>query len=54
MGNLKSGVYGSGSGSDGSVTVNVPLFLDGKQITSATSTIQSQRNVSYRRSLGVV
>ena len=54
MGNLKSGVFGGGSGGDGSVTVNVPLFLDGKQITSATSTIQSQRNVSYRRSLGVV
>ena len=54
MGSLKSGVFGGGSGGDGSVTVNVPLFLDGKQITSATSTIQSQRNVSYRRSLGVV
>ena len=54
IGSLKSGVFGGGSGGDGSVTVNVPLFLDGKQITSATSTIQTQLNISYRRSLGVV
>lgn len=54
MGSLKSGAYGSSSGNGGNVTVTVPLFLDGKQITSATSTIQTQRNVSYRRSLGVI
>lgn len=54
MGSLKNGVYGNSSGNGGSVNVTVPLFLDGKQITSATSTIQTQRNVSYRRSLGVV
>lgn len=54
LGNLKSGMYAGGSDSDGGVTVNVPLFLDGRQIASATSTIQSQRNTSYKRSLGVV
>ena len=54
MGNLKSGMYANGSNNDGGVIVNVPLFLDGRQIASATSTIQSQRNTSYKRSLGVV
>ena len=54
MGSLKSGAYESSSGNSGSVNVTVPLFLDGKQITSATSSIQTQRNVSYRRSLGVI
>ncbi len=54
LGNLKSGMYAGDSDSDGGVTVNVPLFLDGRQIASATSTIQSQRNTSYKRSLGVV
>ena len=54
MGNLKSGMYANGSNNDKGVTVNVPLFLDGRQIASATSTIQSQRNTSYKRSLGVV
>ena len=54
LGSLKSGMYAGGSDGDGGVTVNVPLFLDGRQIASATSTIQSQRNTSYKRSLGVV
>lgn len=53
MGSLKSGAYTSASGNDSAVTVNVPLFLDGRQIASATSTIQSERNTSYKRSLGV-
>ena len=53
MGSLTNGMR-SNIGLDSPISVTVPLFLDGKQITSATSTIQTQRNVSYRRSLGVV
>jgi hypothetical protein len=53
LGNLTWGVSGSDEAGD-DVTVNVPLYLDGKQIASATSQIQSQRNTSYRRSLGVI
>ena len=37
----------------GQTIVNVPLYLDGKMITSATSAVQSRRNTSYRRALGV-
>ena len=36
------------------VVINVPLYLDGKQITSATSTIQSGHNSSYKRAMGVI
>lgn len=43
-----------GSGSAGSVVVNVPLSLDGKQITRATSRIQYGTNGTRSRSLGVV
>lgn len=40
-------------GGNGQVVVNVPLFMDGKEITAATGTIQSGNNLSYRRALGV-
>ena len=40
-------------GGNGQVVVNVPLYMDGKEITAATGTIQSGNNLSYRRALGV-
>lgn len=47
----KAGASGSGSRS---VVVNVPLFLDGQQITRSTGSIQQGRNKSRSRALGVV
>ncbi|MBR5006818.1 MAG: hypothetical protein IKY07_06970, partial [Clostridia bacterium] len=44
-----NGAYGSGS----QVVVQVPLYLDGNEITEATGVIQSGRNQTYRRALGV-
>ena len=37
----------------GQVVVQVPLYLDGKEITAATGSIQSGFTSSYRRALGV-
>jgi phage-related protein len=37
----------------GQIVVQVPLYLDGKQITAATGTIQSLNNNTYKRALGV-
>lgn len=34
-------------------SVNVPLYLDGREITAASSHIQSGRNQSCKRALGV-
>lgn len=48
-------VSGSGGeGAGGMVLVNVPLNLDGKVITAATSRVQHTRNSTRARSLGVV
>lgn len=47
----RTGASGSGSGS---VVVNVPLYLDGQQITRSTGSIQQGRNKSRSRALGVV
>ena len=35
------------------VNVSVPLYLDGREITAASSHIQSGRNQSCKRALGV-
>jgi len=43
------GIYGSG----GQVVVQVPLYLDGNEITESTGIIQSGRNQTYKRALGV-
>lgn len=53
MAAVKYGMAG-GAVNEAPVVVHVPLYLDGRQITSATSTIQYQRNASYRRAMGVV
>jgi phage-related protein len=46
-------IYDSANYSDKPIVVSVPLYLDGKEITTATGIIQSERNLSYRRALGV-
>ena len=38
---------------NGQVVVNVPLYMDGKELTAATGSIQTGNNLSYRRALGV-
>ena len=45
------GVFGNSSEQ---IVVEVPLYLDGKLITSHTSAIQSTNNRTYKRALGVV
>ena len=44
-----TGNYGMG----GQVLVQVPLYLDGNEITESTGIIQSGRNMTYKRALGV-
>jgi hypothetical protein len=46
-------IYDSANYSEKPIVVSVPLYLDGKEITTATGIIQSERNLSYRRALGV-
>lgn len=53
---MSSPVYsmGVGGGSTGvPIKISVPLYLDGKEIASATSEIQYEKNVSLKRALGV-
>jgi len=44
-----TGTYGM----SGQVLVQVPLYLDGNEITESTGIIQSGRNMTYKRALGV-
>ena len=41
-------------GSNQEITVNTPVYLDGKQITTVTSKVQLQNNMGKSRALGVV
>ena len=52
-GDYNVNVNGSGSPSNEPIMVNVPLYLDGNIITTATSGMQSVRNISRKRALGV-
>ena len=47
------GVRPTDSQSEQMVVVNVPVYLDGEEITSSTSRIQAKRTGSYKRALGV-
>ncbi|NJD02033.1 MAG: hypothetical protein FIA99_05435 [Ruminiclostridium sp.] len=44
---------GDGSAGGGAVIVNVPLSLDGREVTRSTGRVQVKKNQSYSRALGV-
>ena len=35
------------------IEVSVPVYLDGEEIATATGKIQSSRNFTYKRAMGV-
>jgi len=53
---MTSPIYSGAAGlssSDVPIKISVPLYLDGKEIASATSEIQYEKNISLKRALGV-
>jgi hypothetical protein len=52
-GDYNVNVGGYGNTDSEPITVNVPLYLDGNIITTAISAVQSVRNISRKRALGV-
>lgn len=53
---MSSPIYRGAAGVSASevpIKISVPLYLDGKEIASATSEIQYEKNISLKRALGV-